>query len=89
LLKANKKPDGTEYSGNTVQYSEEGLLRVAALVAMSFASLMPIAAITVLYYVTGMPARLGLVATFTVAFTFLCGTLTNARAIDIFAATTA
>ncbi len=43
---------------------------------------MPIAAITILYNVTSMPARLVLVATFTVAFTFLCGTLTAARAID-------
>lgn len=56
---------------------------------MSCASLMPIAAITVLYNVTNMPARLGLVAAFTVAFTLLCGTMTSARAIDIFAATTA
>lgn len=50
---------------------------------------MPIAAITILYIVTSMPTRLGLVAIFTVIFTILCGTLTSAKAIEIFAATTA
>ena len=45
--------------------------------------------ITVLYIVASMPIRLGLVAVFTVVFTFLCGFLTSAKAIEIFAATTA
>jgi hypothetical protein len=85
----DQKPKDNEYSGNTVHYSDERLLKVAALVAMSFASLMPIAAITVLYVITSMPIRLGLVAVFTVVFTILCGFLTNAKPIEIFAATTA
>ena len=55
---------------------------------MSFASLMPIAAINVLYVVASMPIRLGLVAVFTVVFTFLCGFLMSAKATEIFAATT-
>lgn len=56
---------------------------------MSLASLMPIAAITVLYNVPSMPIRLGLVAVFTVVFTLMCAVLTSARAIEVFAATTA
>ena len=56
---------------------------------MSFASLMPIAAITVLYAVASMLVRLGLIAVFTVIFTLLCGVLTSAKTIEIFAATTA
>ena len=82
----NQKPKDNDYSGNTVHYSDQGLLIVAALVAMSFASLMPIPAITVLYIVASMPIRLGLVAVFAVV---LCGFLTSAKAIEIFAATTA
>ena len=65
------------------------MLRVAALVAISFGSLMPIAAIIILYNVSSMPIRLGLVAVFTVSFTFLCGCFTNAKTIEIFAATSA
>lgn len=50
---------------------------------------MPIAAITVLYIVTSKPIRLGLVAIYTVVFTFLYWFLAGAKAIEIFAATTA
>ena len=56
---------------------------------MSIASLLPIAAITILYLVASMPARLIIIAIFTVLFTIALGILTKARSIDIFLATTA
>lgn len=84
-----RKPYATDSFANTVHYSQEGLQRVAGLIAMSIASILPIAAITVLYAVDSMPVRLAIIATFTVLFIIALGTLTKARFIDIFVATTA
>lgn len=68
---------------NTVHYSQEGLLRLAFLVAMSLASLLPVAAICALYSVFSMRIRLGMVAAFTVVFTVCLGLFTKAKSIDI------
>lgn len=50
------------------------------------ASLLPIGAISVLYTVTSMPARLGLTGAFTACFALCLGLITNAGLVDIFAA---
>ncbi|MCJ1398042.1 hypothetical protein MMC11_001239 [Xylographa trunciseda] len=84
-----RKPESAVYSANTVHYSQEGLSRIVSLVAMSFSSLLPIAAVTALYCVNSMSARLGMMAGFTVLFTLCFGILTNARSTDVFTATTA
>lgn len=70
-------------------YSQQGILRIASLAVLSLSSLLPIAAIIALYTVTSMPIRLAMVAVFTVCFTLCLGIFTNARSVDIFAATTA
>ena len=69
MTKTDQKPQSTDFSGNTVHYSADGLQKVVALIALSLASLLPIAAISVLYSVSTMPIRLGLIAIFTVVFT--------------------
>jgi len=74
---------------NTVCSSQEGLLRIAFLVAMSVSSLLPVAAICALYSVSSVRVRLDMVAAFTIVFTVCLGLFTKARAVDIFAATTA
>ncbi|MCJ1284632.1 hypothetical protein MMC26_003967 [Xylographa opegraphella] len=86
-----KKPNPAEaeYCANTVHYSEKGILKVATLVAMSFSSILPIAAISALYCVDSMPIRIVMTAAFTVCFTICLGLLSEAKSVDIFAATTA
>ncbi|MCJ1435314.1 hypothetical protein MMC27_004686 [Xylographa pallens] len=86
-----KKPNPaeSEYCANTVHYSQKGILKVATLVAMSFSSILPVAAISALYCVESMPIRIVMVAAFTVCFTICLGLLTDAKSVDIFAATTA
>ena len=84
-----QKPGTPEYLANTVHYSQEGLLRVVTILSMCLSSLLPVAAITVLYFINSMLRRLAFIAGFTVIFTFCLGFLTNARPIEVFAATTA
>ncbi|MCJ1243035.1 hypothetical protein MMC30_000231 [Trapelia coarctata] len=84
-----REPGDVNYMANTVYYSQQGLLLIASLVAMSLSSLLPVAAICTLYSVSSIRVRLGMVAAFTVVFTVCLGLFTKARAIDIFAATTA
>ncbi|MCJ1382471.1 hypothetical protein MMC17_005584 [Xylographa soralifera] len=83
------KAEDPELGSNTIIYSLEGRMRVVAIVEMSVASILPIAAISALYYVTSMPVRIVMVAAFTVCFTFCLGLLTDAKSIDMFAAATA
>ena len=91
LIENNQKPNPaeSEYCANTVHYSEKGILKVATLVAMSFSSILPIAAISALYCVDSMPIRVVMVAIFTVCFTVCLGLLTDAKSVDVFAVTTA
>jgi hypothetical protein len=73
----------------TFYYSESTILRIARLLAMTLASLLPVAAMVVLYFVTSMPARLGIVGAFTVAFSIVLGITTDGEPIDVFAASAA
>jgi hypothetical protein len=52
-------------------------------------ALAPMFSIIALSFVTGMPARLGLVSAFTVVFAASLAVATKARRIEIFAATAA
>lgn len=72
-----------------MEYTQAGLQRVAGLITMSIASTLPVAAISVLYVVVSMPARLAIIAAFTILFTLALGIFTKARPVDIFVATTA
>lgn len=56
---------------------------------MTLSSLLPIAAIVVLYVVQDMPKRLGIVAAFTAGFSLVLGFVTNGELIDVFAASAA
>lgn len=70
-------------------YSDVALERAISAFATVLSSLFPIMATISLYFVERMGARLGLVAAFTAVFSCCLAFLTNARRVDIFAATTA
>jgi hypothetical protein len=86
-----QKPD-TEagaFAPNTVHYSDHTIFRIAAFVGTIVASLLPVSAIVVLYFITAMGTRLGLVGTFTAVFSICLWFMTDGRLIEVFSATSA
>lgn len=79
---------GDEEAGFT-EYDDSKLMATFTVVVTLLSSTIPVASTVVLYLVKGMPLRLAMIALFVSLF---CGTLaifTNARRIEIFAATAA
>lgn len=74
---------------NEISYSDSIVLYCASILAALLASLLIVSSIIVLYEVTSMRARLGVMAAFTVVFSLLLTLLTNAKRSDVFAATAA
>jgi hypothetical protein len=59
------------------------------IIVTLIASLLPITAIVILYFLTNPIVRLGIVVAFTATFSICLIILTNARRVEIFAATLA
>jgi hypothetical protein len=74
---------------NTTYHSQTTLLGISRLISMTLASLLPIAAIVVLYAVREMAKRLGIIAALTTAFSLALGLVTDGELIDVFAASAA
>ncbi|KAH0843904.1 hypothetical protein AYO21_08294 [Fonsecaea monophora] len=70
-------------------YSSSGIQAAVDVVATIISCLFPVGATVVLYFVQSMGARLGALAAFTAVFAFCLALLTNAKRVEIFAATTA
>jgi hypothetical protein len=68
-----------------VEYKDHKLLKIGMVLGTAVASLLPLTSIAVLYFVTNLGARLGLVACFTFIFSLLLVTMTKARMVEIFA----
>lgn len=79
-----KRPSDVE--SGIVTYDEKCLLRYASVTTTLLASLLPVTATTVLYYVQDMRAKLGLIAGFTLVFALCLTTFTSAKKGQIFTA---
>jgi hypothetical protein len=64
-------------------------MRAVNILVTLIASLLPITAIVILYFITNAIVRLGIVVAFTATFSICLILLTNAKRIEIFAATSA
>jgi hypothetical protein len=86
-----QKPDTetAEFASDTVHYSDYTIFRIVAFLGTIAASLLPVSAILVLYFVTAMGTRLGLVGTFTAVFSICLWFMTDGRLIEVFSATSA
>ncbi|KAI1457862.1 hypothetical protein F4805DRAFT_467143 [Annulohypoxylon moriforme] len=84
-----KKPDTSDIHKNTVYYSPEGVLRFSKLIGITFASLLPVGSIVVLYSLGSMTTRLIIIGVFTTTFSLGLGLITNGRMVEIFSATAA
>ncbi|KAE9382079.1 hypothetical protein N431DRAFT_320888 [Stipitochalara longipes BDJ] len=83
-----KKPVDEE-AANYFVYNDKHLLRVADSIGSIVSSLFLIVSILVLYFVRNMLARLGVVAAFTVTFSFALVLVTIATKAEVFAGTAA
>lgn len=70
-------------------YSNETISLLLNVLGTAISCLFPVATIVALYYVKSMGVRLGMTAAFTGALSIFLSLMTNARRIEIFAATSA
>jgi hypothetical protein len=70
-------------------YSDDIILQILDILGTVLASLLPIASILALYYVSSMEARLGILTGFTALFALCLKLVTGSRKIEVFAATSA
>ena len=83
-----KSPDKF-IDGNIRRYSEKKVAKVTQGVVAALSALLPTLAILVLYFVTSMKTRIGLVILFTTVFAVLLALFTSAKRVEIFSATAA
>ncbi|KAI4103509.1 MAG: hypothetical protein LQ339_004234 [Xanthoria mediterranea] len=84
-----RKPKASDWTANTVIYSENGVTRLASVLGVFLSSLLPIASIVVLYYIGSDTIRLVVIALFTACFSISMCLVTSARVVDVFTATAA
>ncbi|KAH8648033.1 hypothetical protein BGZ60DRAFT_535165 [Tricladium varicosporioides] len=84
-----KKPIPESPTTEITHYDERPLLKAVHIFGMLVASLLPILSIVVLYFVGNNVARLGIAVAFTATFSVALMLLTQAKRIEIFAATSA
>ncbi|KAI1859736.1 hypothetical protein JX265_010185 [Neoarthrinium moseri] len=85
-----QKPIPSETVGAGIyNYSEHKLAVALRVIATVVASLLPLCSVIALYMVQSNDLRLGLVVLFSACFSLALATMTNARTIEIFAATAA
>lgn len=82
-----QRPDDVE-AGFT-EYEDSKLMATLTLLATLLSSTIPVASTVVLYMVRGMPLRLAMIALFVTLFCGILAIFTNARRVEIFAATAA
>lgn len=70
-------------------YPEKLLETITSVLSTILSSLLPVVSIVVLYLVQSMPARLGIIATFTAGFSVVLSIITSATRSENFAATAA
>jgi len=72
-----------------VRYKDSKVLRVADVFSTLVSSALPIASIIALNYIDRMIMRLLVIALFTMVFSLILTLMTNARRVEVFAATAA
>lgn len=88
-LQGLRTEESFDLESNIFLYRDSHFHRIANIVGTLIASLIPIAATVVLYFVANMPIRLAIVSLFTAIFSIALSCVTSATRVEIFAATAA
>jgi hypothetical protein len=78
-----------DLESNIFLYRDTHFHRIATILGTLISSLIPIAAIIILSFVSNMTARLGIVCAFTAIFSVCLSLVTDAKRVENFAATAA
>jgi hypothetical protein len=89
LGKHIKKPLDWDPESGISEYSDSRIKVVVDILGTLLSSLFSIASTILLYFISSMSVRLVVVAAFITVFTIALALLTNARRVEIFAATSA
>lgn len=84
-----KKPVPYDRDCGISHYSDSRIRIVVDIIGTVISSLFPISSIAILYFASSMVAKLGIIAGFTAFFSLCLALVTQARRIEIFAATAA
>lgn len=87
--KTNGISQNSDLEAQIFVYSDSVLYETINMISTIFSSCIPITAILALYFVEDMGARLGAICGFTVLFSVCLTLVTEARRVEIFAATAA
>jgi hypothetical protein len=83
-------PEDSQLQGDAFStYDDARLVAVIEVISTVVASLLPISSTLILYFVTSLPARLGIILGYTALFSLALAIFTKARKVEIFAATSA
>ena len=89
-LRDRRTGKGHPFSWEGMHYYPDATIRhIVSFISVLLAALLLVGAIMSFYFVTKQAARMGLLAGFTTLFAGSIGLLTNARKVDIYAATAA
>ncbi|KAH9217649.1 hypothetical protein DL95DRAFT_91028 [Leptodontidium sp. 2 PMI_412] len=89
LGKRFRKPLSETTGAGIYHYRESSLESFISIIATVMASLLPICSVVALYLVQSNNLRLGMVAIFSACFSLALAVMTNARRVEVFAATAA
>jgi hypothetical protein len=64
-------------------------MRAASVIAISLSTMLPLVSIAILYAVSSVPTRLGIITIFTLAFSLCIGFATDAKRGEMFGAAAA
>ncbi|KAI9876633.1 MAG: hypothetical protein M1830_006055 [Pleopsidium flavum] len=84
-----RKPIAHDIEGGLTEYKDSTVSAVARTISITLAAMLPSVSIFVLYFVTNVLARLGIITAFSGAFSITLAVFTKARKVEIFAATAA
>ncbi|KAK3363925.1 hypothetical protein B0T25DRAFT_470168 [Lasiosphaeria hispida] len=79
-----KRPDRSEIHKETVEYSNEGVKRICAVLGTVLGSLLLVGSVVVLYSIANMEIRLATIGVFTGGFSLGLCLLTNGRMVEVF-----
>lgn len=84
-----KTADATDLGDELYTYKESQIKVIIDIVTTVVAAVFPLLSIVVLYIVQSFSVRLGIVIVFSTFFALMLALMTNARRIEVFAATSA
>jgi hypothetical protein len=85
----SKRPVSPELGGGMFEYSDKTIRQTTRFVSTTLASVIPLLSVAILYTVRSNILRLGIITVLSTLFSVTVSLTTNARGIEVFAATSA